>query len=440
MHSDGRCKIQRAFPFYGVRSAAENAPAIWLVSPTDNTSRANDNRPLPLQENIENGATRSSTSKEKQRHSFLSWKEVEVLPVGLYKGTVASHGDCVYCSSLGCNQVYRYSLPDNQWSRLPDCPVAAFALVVVKDSLTAVGGEELGLGRRPTNALHSLEEPAKRQQTASSSWTTRYPPMPSKRSYCTAVFYQDMLVVAGGQTNYLHSHHCLTTVEVMNTQTLLWFVASPLPWPLRSPSSALCDSDLYLLGGWDDSHCAVVKGDLNDLRKSCKTLSEAFKSENRLAPHQIGVWEPLERAPTNSSSCATLHGCLVLFGGKGERGQATDTVYVYTTAGGGRESLGKKTPQWKEVGRLPGGPLYHSLCVSVSGGEEEGNRAVVVGGLIRGAQPCRKVWTVQLSEKFLSSLSEEGERDLQRGRDSQLPPDLDLSPVCEEGKRAIVFS
>ena len=397
-------------PFYSVTSRDQSTPAVRVIAPRfGSTSQAGKtqsgatargeihrcpDREISDQVEISAGRLDSKTSSsadvektgsasgEKKPTYRLVFERGNEAPVGLYKGTIASHHDVIYCSSLGSDVVYKYSIASLQWQTLPVCPSAASALAVVAGVLTAVGGEMCSAnGKRfPTNAVHSFKDSGGEGATA---WGVCYPPMPTKRSYCTAVSYQDALIVAGGQTTYVQSGHCLTTVDVLNTQTAVWFRASPLPWPVRSPSTVIHDSLLYLAGGWDDSGGRVAKCDLNLLRKSCKPLSGSRNC--KIGDYQVTVWEEMPSAPVYSSSCAVVGGHLLLLGGRGERGRVTSAVHMYTASEGGEEGGGG----WREVGAIPGEALHHCLCARVSSGEV----MVMVGGLSGRGVATSSLWT-----------------------------------------------
>ena len=60
-------------------------------------------------------------------------------------------------------------------------------------------------------------------------WTEQFPSMPTKRWLTTAVCSGRSLVVAGGIGE---GRKKLSTVEVMDTETLQWSTASNLPLPI----------------------------------------------------------------------------------------------------------------------------------------------------------------------------------------------------------------
>ena len=80
----------------------------------------------------------SSTSPGTTSETVLVLRRGGECPESLYRGTIASCHDHVYCSSLGSNSVHQYTLSSRQLRALPPCPAAAFALVVVDGSLFTV--------------------------------------------------------------------------------------------------------------------------------------------------------------------------------------------------------------------------------------------------------------------------------------------------------------
>ena len=57
--------------------------------------------------------------------------------------------------------------------------------------------------------------------------------------------------IAGGEGE---GFTVLTTVEVMNTDTLQWSTASSLPYPLYGASATVCRDSVYLLA---TLHCRI---------------------------------------------------------------------------------------------------------------------------------------------------------------------------------------
>ena len=74
--------------------------------------------------------------------------------------------------------------------------------------------------------------------------------MPTKHCVTVVVCIGRSLVVTGGLGE---GGKRLSTVEVMDTETLQWSIASSLPHPLYLASAILCGDRVYMLGGFDQS-------------------------------------------------------------------------------------------------------------------------------------------------------------------------------------------
>ena len=111
-------------------------------------------------------------------------------------------------------------------------------MAVVNDLVTTIGGSKLITGH--SRKLYSLTGEGKVMK-----WMRIFPNMPTKRSESSAVCTRMTLIEAGGEGK---GGKALTTVEVMNTDTLQWSRASDLPEPLWRSSPALCGSQLYIVG------------------------------------------------------------------------------------------------------------------------------------------------------------------------------------------------
>ena len=74
------------------------------------------------------------------------------------------HGNTAYFSMY--HNVYSYSVPENKWTKLPQCKYEYFAMAVINDALTTIGGKDNQWA--VTNTLLSL---------SGSSWEEVLPPM-----------------------------------------------------------------------------------------------------------------------------------------------------------------------------------------------------------------------------------------------------------------------
>ena len=213
-------------------------------------------------------------------------------------------------------RVFAYNSVKKKWSELPECLKYGFSLAMVNGFLTAIGGSSMRRNRDvDISSLLNLVD---------YKWTEQFPPMPTNRLWPAAVCGGKSLVVAGGEGE---NGEKLTTVEVMDTETLQWSRACSLPHPLSEASAVLCGDQIYVLAG------------LNDWRKRSKSV---FNCPLPQSPNEPKIWDELPDVPVTSSSCVSLEGQLLLVGGKNSDGYEIDAIHMYNTA----------TNSWEVVGHM----------------------------------------------------------------------------------------
>ena len=117
-------------------------------------------------------------------------------------------------------------------------------MVVIENQLVLVGGDEHGDEAKVLGVWKADHK----------AWTHPYPEMPTARSHCSAVAYNDWLIVAGGARRRL-----LSAVEVLNICAKQWYSGPSTPIPWRSMKTAVVGSIGYFMGGWDStSHTEKV--------------------------------------------------------------------------------------------------------------------------------------------------------------------------------------
>ena len=170
-----------------------------------------------------------------------------------------------------------------------------------------------------TNTLLSLTD---------NIWTKQFPPMPTKRWWTTAVCSGRSLVVSGG----LGEHKKLSTVEVMDTETLQWSTASSLPHPLSWATATLCGDQVYMLGGWDHSNKkskSVFTCSLAALLQPCQPPSLRDRLKTLSLASGPKVWHQLADTPVTLSTCASLHGQLLAVGGCDSDDKYTTAIHMW---------------------------------------------------------------------------------------------------------------
>ena len=244
------------------------------------------------------------------------------------------HGSTAYFSC--CHNVYSYTVPENKWTKLPQCKNEYFAMAVINDALTTIGGRAHREG--VTNTLLSL---------SGSSWEEVLPPMPTKRANTAAANTPTHLVVAGGRLSLIGGR--IATVEVFNTETLQWSIASSLPEAVRYPQMTTCGEYLYLA----DDYSNVFSCSVEDLLKSTNSSDGG------------SVWTRLASIRTiEKSTLATLRGRVLAIGGYNKYSDPTGAIHCYDVA----------TNSWSVISEMPTPRCQVLTAVLPS------NELVVVGG------------------------------------------------------------
>ena len=289
----------------------------------------------------------------------LRWRDGGRAPHKMYGEAVAMNGSVAYFKPFGAVDEYTvlsYDSASNNWSELPRCPNRDFSLAVVNNLLTAIGG------KTPkgdcTSSLLSLTY---------KKWTKQFPPMPNKRWLTVVVCSGRSLVVAGGT-----GEGDLSTVEVMDTETLQWSTASSLPHPLYQATATLCGDKVYMLGGWDGNKLSnsVFTCPLATLLQSCQSKSGSLGARMKTLSlaSEPKVWHQLADTPVTLSTCASLHGRLLALGGKDSDGKPTTAIHAYNTT----------TNSWEIVSHIAT-PRYRCLVAVLAH-----NELMVVGGCAPG--------------------------------------------------------
>ena len=242
-------------------------------------------------------------------------------------------------------EVFAYDLESDDWSELPKCPSTRFGLAVVNDLVTAVGG--ISSSGRPINRLYSF---------SGGKWEKIFPAMPNKRYLPAVVTAQGYLIAAGGK----EWRGVVSTVEVMNMDTLEWYTAASLPEPVYHASATVCEGRLYILGGKSKNGAtrAVFTCTLDSLLRSCHPPSQTPTNTS-----ESSIWQRVADVPVVDSTFATLNGRVMAVGGKASEYSSTTDVHMYDT----------DSDSWPVVGCTP---TRHSECLVVG----LGDCVIAVGG------------------------------------------------------------
>ena len=232
--------------------------------------------------------------------------------------------------------------PGVGWRTLPRYRHKYFAMAVLKDQLTLVGGWEVFM-TKVTDRISVWD---------SQQWTHPYPPMPTPRYSPVVATYINWLVVAGGN----NGSSVLSTVEIMDTTNKQWFTATPLPVGCYDMTSAVVGDEWYFMGGYSG-----LAGSKQVLHVSLPAITSQTVSQHPINPAQ---WHTLPDTPLEYSAALALHGSLLAVGGWHDRQHRSSAIHLYQPG----------SRQWVKVGDLPTA-RSHCSCTLLSSGE-----ILVVGG------------------------------------------------------------
>ena len=288
----------------------------------------------------------------------MRWQREPKAPEEMRRGSAAVDANIAYFNGWGSKTVHSYDSDAWEWHRLPDAPHTYSTLVVVHHMLTMVGGEISGwFSNRATDSLLSLMGEGRGKK-----WLPDLPAMPTKRYFTAAVCSGRSLIVAGGYDG----SNSLATVEVLDTDTRQWIIASSLTRPLAEATISICGERLYMLGGWNQTGRwtrSVLSCSIPELLQSCQTQPLAGKLQTAPA-NKSTIWRQVADAPHYHSSCANLCGQLVVVGGY-EADENTSAITVYN----------ETTDSWEAMGNMP--TARRRALVAILNG-----KMMVVGGYV----------------------------------------------------------
>lgn len=273
----------------------------------------------------------------------MSCSALSAAPSGMTRGSATCDRYYAYFTALGSSDIHRYSIGENKWLQLPSCLYRNFGLVVIHNTLIAIGGRE-------QYSVYSNKLLTLRHR----HWVEEYPPMTYARDIpsVTTLECQDShtnIIVAGGSVS---DGKWTTSVEVLNTRDGVWCSLAPLPKPVAFPSVTLCKAGdsmaLYVVGCYREGYsCSLLRDTSND------SLSNT-------------AWSALPSLPASGSTVATLRDQPIVVSGWNSSAAASFVHQLINN-------------QWIRIGTVSNG----SECLIVSPSPDQ---LVIVGG--EGATNC----------------------------------------------------
>ena len=282
----------------------------------------------------------------------LKWRRGPDMPFGMshYIQSVQVQGTLYVgggFAAAGDNEyiVMTYDISAGKWATLPPYSTRWFAMTAIDNHLVLLGGE--GRDGVRSKVLGVWSEDTKK-------WTHPYPDMTTPRSSCSAVVYNQYLVVAGG----VGAGGTLSSVEVMNTDTKQWYAGPPTPIAWTEMKTAIVGDTCYFMGGW------ILGGPCtnNVYSVSLPALVSQLNSDSSAKDTQ--TWKELPQLPVTQAAPLSIGGSLLAVGGRCKDRKAVSALHLYQPDAG----------QWVKVADLPS-PRYECMCTMISDKE-----LIVAGG------------------------------------------------------------
>ena len=274
-----------------------------------------------------------------------NWRRGNAAPIEMRRGSAVVNGDKAYFLHYN-GKFCCYSSANQKWKYINKYRFNGGSLAVVSGHLTAIGGcGDAEKKETYTNKLFTIL--VKRRP--------ELPPMPTGRSEATAVTTDNHVIVAGGTTGPSLVDN-VALVEVMDIASLLWSSVSSLPHPFCNASAAICEGQLYMLGGYDG------------IAKSKSVLICSLAELVRSSSLSSSVWRRVTDIPNYMylTTCISAMGELLAFGGRGSDSSLTAAIHKYNP----------RMNSWEVVGYMPTARWY-SLVVALPTYE-----IMIVGGSI----------------------------------------------------------
>ncbi len=280
------------------------------------------------------GPLLQTTFMQQKAMQEMRWQKKSKAPQKMDRGSAASDFNLAYFNSSNSTKVHSYDFNTQEWHQLPDTPFKYFTLVVVRHIITTVGGK-LRQGEATDSLLCLMGEGRDKK------WLPNLPPMPTAQYFTAVVCSGHSLIVAGGKDG----RNRLATVEVLDTDTRQWSIASSLAHPFSSATISICGEKFYMLGGRDQTDdwgtYSVLSCPIPDLLQSCRPQPLAGKLQTS-PTNRSTIWQHVADSLYYYSSCATLCGQLVAVGGwKASKDTRAITLY------------NERTDSWEAMGDMP---------------------------------------------------------------------------------------
>lgn len=248
-----------------------------------------------------------------------------------------------------------------KWSILPPYK-ASFGMAVVKKQLVLVGGKDLTVSRKI-----GVWNPG------NNKWIHPYPEMSTARSHCSAIAFEEWLVVAGGKSSQ-DDRDFLSSVEILNTDLKQWQKGPSIPISWHSMKTAVVGSTAYFMGGNipdSDMGANIPDSDISTIVCSLSyfDLMSELQHKSTNSP-----WKKLPEHPLGVSCPLSIGQSLFTVGGINEDFVEQTSIYLFKP---------DVEVAWVKVGDLPEPPRCYCTCTAM--------QEVIVAGGFDGGKKLAKV-------------------------------------------------
>jgi serine/threonine protein kinase len=228
--------------------------------------------------------------------------------------------DTLYVRLASGRTVLAYHPRLDKWEDMGKCPQKHSTLAHINNTVIAVGGRTDAL--EYLNCIYYLTKEGDECRWKLMDGFR----MPTKRCSPIVVSLGSSLVIAGGEGEESR----LRKVEVLDIATSTWSTAADLPESLIFSSAALCEGNVYFLGG-EMGYNGVEKQcmfscSVDDLQRSCTRVRDR---KRRNSEPLVNIWKLIRGPPVTRSACVAFRGQLLSIGGKGADRMPTSAVYRF---------------------------------------------------------------------------------------------------------------
>ncbi len=284
---------------------------------------------------------------------FEMWKYVQSVVV---QGKLYVGGGFAGYNSDNAYIVMEYDISSRKWTTLPPYRAYYFAMAVINNQLVLVGGSNRSGASKVLGVWGDDRK----------TWTHPYPEMPTAQRGCSAVAYNEWLVVAGGWGG----GYALACVEVLNADNKQWHAGPPTPTPWWFMKTAVVGDGGYFMGGYDNTGSVAKK-----VYSVCipTLISHITSQASSVTDRQI--WKEIPGLQLKCSTPLSISGSLLAVGGKDKDDKTVTAIHLYQPDAG----------EWVKIGDLPS-PRYDCTCTMTTDRE-----LLVAGGVRETGKRLRRV-------------------------------------------------